>query len=581
MHCFFEPESFFFAFLFFYFVNLLLATFCRKQLTYRGVFFVLTLNIFVIFFSLTLNIFRFCFFSPSLICDINFLSLNWFFLDLTISLNLDLLSFFFVLLVSAIGFCTNIYVLNYFKYEANEDLFSLLLNWFIFSMIILVLANNFFTLFLGWELIGLVSFFLINFWSSRRGTLKSSFKALSFNRFSDFLLFVFIVSSSSLFHVNDISLFTINVFFFNIINMGGLQVLTWFLVGCSLFKSAQLIGHLWLPDSMEAPVPASALIHSATLVSAGLYLLLRFGVLLVSHSFTDFIMIIGSVTAAYGGVVSASQTDMKKLLAYSTISHCGFLFVTVGLGSYFATVIYLFLHGLFKASTFFCSGSFIRVSNSQDTRQMGSLSRLMPVDTALILICCFNLGGLPFSIGYLYKASLIIALLNTPYHFIILGFCFFALLTGLVYSFRLVYYSCFDITKIFFPGILTMLQQKKIDTTRYWSLTTYVQLFSSLCLIVFSLCVYAFFYTYVYDSQLLLDFSPLKLLDFHNVSNNSAVWYLYFYEFFYNFYLLLFLVLYLLSWRVDYTFINKNFTIIYFILSLIFSLISSSITSFI
>lgn len=581
MHCFFKSESFFFVFLFFYFINLLLATFCRKQLTYKGVFFVLTLNIFVIFFSLTLNIFRFCFFSPSLVCEIDFLSLNWFFLDLTISLNLDLLSFFFVLLVSAIGFCTNIYVLNYFKYEANEDLFSLLLNWFIFSMIILVLANNFFTLFLGWELIGLVSFFLINFWSSRRGTLKSSFKALSFNRFSDFLLFVFIVSSSSLFHVNDIPLFNINVFFFNVVNVDALQILTWFLVGCSLFKSAQLIGHLWLPDSMEAPVPASALIHSATLVSAGLYLLLRFGVLLASHSLTDFIMVIGSVTAAYGGVVSASQTDMKKLLAYSTISHCGFLFVTVGLGSYFVTVIYLFLHGLFKASTFFCSGSFIRVANSQDTRQMGSLSRLMPVDTALILICCFNLGGLPFSIGYLYKSSLIIALLNTPYYFLILGFCFLALLTGLVYSFRLVYYSCFDITKFFLPSILFMLQQKKINITKYWSLTTYVQLFASLCLIVFSLCVYVFFYTYVYESQLLLDFSPLKLLDFYNVSNSSSTWYLYFYEFFYNFYLLLFLILYLLSWRVDYTFISKNFITIYFILGLVFSLIFSNIISLI
>lgn len=581
MHCFFKSESFFFVFLFFYFINLLLATFCRKQLTYKGVFFVLTLNIFVIFFSLTLNIFRFCFFSPSLVCEIDFLSLNWFFLDLTISLNLDLLSFFFVLLVSAIGFCTNIYVLNYFKYEANEDLFSLLLNWFIFSMIILVLANNFFTLFLGWELIGLVSFFLINFWSSRRGTLKSSFKALSFNRFSDFLLFVFIVSSSSLFHVNDIPLFNINVFFFNVVNVDALQILTWFLVGCSLFKSAQLIGHLWLPDSMEAPVPASALIHSATLVSAGLYLLLRFGVLLASHSLTDFIMVIGSVTAAYGGVVSASQTDMKKLLAYSTISHCGFLFVTVGLGSYFVTVIYLFLHGLFKASTFFCSGSFIRVANSQDTRQMGSLSRLMPVDTALILICCFNLGGLPFSIGYLYKSSLIIALLNTPYYFLILGFCFLALLTGLVYSFRLVYYSCFDITKFFLPSILFMLQQKKINITKYWSLTTYVQLFASLCLIVFSLCVYVFFYTYVYESQLLLDFSPLKLLDFYNVSNSSSTWYLYFYEFFYNLYLLLFLILYLLSWRVDYTFISKNFVTIYFILGLVFSLIFSNIISLI
>ena len=218
---------------------------------------------------------------------------------------------------------------------------------------------------------------------------------------------------------------------------------------------------------MEAPVPASALIHSATLVSAGIYLLLRFTPLVTLNHFQLIILIVGSLTAAYGGLVSASQTDMKKLLAYSTISHCGFLFVTIGTEVYFASVIYLFLHGLFKASTFFCAGSFIRVAGSQDTRNMGSLNRVLPVDTVFLLICAFNLGGLPFSMGYLYKAVLIASVLNTSSYILVLGFCTIGLLCSLVYVYRLVYYSAFDTAKEFFSSLIYELQQKQIDVTSY------------------------------------------------------------------------------------------------------------------
>jgi NADH:ubiquinone oxidoreductase subunit 5 (subunit L)/multisubunit Na+/H+ antiporter MnhA subunit len=216
---------------------------------------------------------------------------------------------------------------------------------------------------------------------------------------------------------------------------------------------------------MEAPVPASALIHSATLVSAGIYLLLRFTPLVNITDVHFLIIAIGSITAAYGGVVSASQTDMKKLLAYSTISHCGFLFVTIGTQTYAASIIYLFMHGLFKASTFFCAGSFIRVAGSQDTRNMGGLGRILPVDTALLIICAFNLGGLPFSFGYLYKSALINSLLTCPNQFISLGFCILGLLSSVVYVYRLVYYSAFDTPKEFFPNIVYELQQKQIDVT--------------------------------------------------------------------------------------------------------------------
>jgi len=198
---------------------------------------------------------------------------------------------------------------------------------------------------------------------------------------------------------------------------------------------------------MEAPVPASALIHSATLVSAGLYLLLRFNILINILSFTSYILVLGAITAAYGGVVAASQTDVKKLLAYSTVSHCGFLFVCAALNNAYLVVIYLFLHGIFKALTFFCVGSFIRVSSSQDTRQMGVLSRYIPVDTILLIICSSNLGGFPFTLGYLYKQLFLASLTFSVVNLVVLGLCFVGMLTSLVYVYRLVYYCAFDLQK--------------------------------------------------------------------------------------------------------------------------------------
>lgn len=212
------------------------------------------------------------------------------------------------------------------------------------------------------------------------------------------LIFLFLVfGTTDILHINMFIefLFDIEVDYIN--------YSCFFLLGCASIKSVQLVGHLWLPDSMEAPVPASALIHSATLVSAGIYLLLKFFNIFLFLEYTFFILILGGVSCAYGGVVSACQTDMKKLLAYSTMSHCGFLYVTISFGYFFLTIIYLFLHGIFKAATFYCVGSFVRVYKTQDIRLMGAGHVILPIDSILLLICSFNLGGLPFTIGYLYK----------------------------------------------------------------------------------------------------------------------------------------------------------------------------------
>jgi NADH-ubiquinone oxidoreductase chain 5 len=197
---------------------------------------------------------------------------------------------------------------------------------------------------------------------------------------------------------------------------------------------------------MEAPVPASALIHSATLVSAGIFILLKFNIIFINTNLINVIFTLGSITACYGGIVAACQTDMKKLLAYSTISHCGFIFTSIVLNNFTITITYLYLHGLFKALTFFCAGSIIKLNSTQDTRLMGSLkNQLFHIITLILAI--INLAGLPFTFGQLYKELFLNFLIINSINFINFGMLLCGLLSGIVYSFKLIYYSCFDFKK--------------------------------------------------------------------------------------------------------------------------------------
>lgn len=545
--------SIFFLMLSLYFVMLTSSTLIRKFVTYKGLFYIFTsyLSIYLLYLmSLFTDVVLGS--ATADFCWI-FNTISWLSLDLTFSLRLDALSYFFVLLVTAIGVGTNFYILNYMKFEAQEDNFALLINWFMLSMIILVLGNNLFTLFLGWESIGLSSFFLINFWSTRRGTIKSSFKAFFFNKISDVFLFIFLILINSYFYLNNLSNLNLKFALNTLVTGGVVEFAAFCLFICTLFKSAQLIGHLWLPDSMEAPVPASALIHSATLVSAGVYLLMRFTPLITLNNLQLLALIVGSITAAYGGIVSASQTDMKKLLAYSTISHCGFLFVTIGTEIYATSVIYLFLHGLFKALTFFCAGSFIRVAGSQDTRNMGGLSRVIPVDTVFLIICAFNLGGMPFSLGYLYKSLLMSSLLSTNATVAVLGFCTIGLLASVVYVYRLVYYSAFDVAKEFFSSLIYEMQQKQINVVKYWSLTSLVQIISITILLTFTVWVYVYFTGYFLCSEVVLDHLPIVLESNTSLISDANLFYKAYYELFYTLYILVIFTLVIVGWRVEYT----------------------------
>ena len=300
---------------------------------------------------------------------------------LSFSLSLDLVSYSFLLLTITIAVFVNFFAFSYFRYEPNVDRLLLLLNAFVLSMGVLVISGNLVVLFFGWEMIGLTSFLLINFWQTRVGTLKSAFKAYSFNKFSDSsmllgLCYFYIVFGCLDFRVSELALpdletlEDLSLFLFR-----PLDLVSIFFLSAAFVKSAQLGFHVWLPDSMEAPVPASALIHSATLVSAGIFILVRLQhVIELSGFASSLALVVGSVTAFVGGFSALFQTDLKRVLAYSTISHCGFLFVLASIGALEHTLFYLYVHGFFKASSFLCVGSILRYSHGyQDIRRLGGL----------------------------------------------------------------------------------------------------------------------------------------------------------------------------------------------------------------
>lgn len=442
---------------FFFFLTTAMSYTLLSYLGFYGVFILNLISLFLFWYSLIINLDFF-------FIQNNFFKIKvgkWMYLNnnylISFDFFIDSISYSFMLLTVSIAFFVYIYTFSYFRYEPNVERLILFLNSFIISMVFLVISGNLIMLFLGWELIGITSFFLINFWSARVGTLKSAFKAYSFNKVSDFFLFFAILLLFFFFYTFDFFVIlsqvqfftnvTVNFFFFDIYLI---DAISFCLLGAAFIKSAQLGAHIWLPDSMEAPVPASALIHSATLVSAGIYLLLRFSIIFELSTYAFYIIpLIGCFTALYGGLVAMYQSDTKRILAYSTISHCGFLMVVWTACIPEFTILYLYVHGFFKAAVFLCVGNIIRISRGyQDFRRMGLFFKYLPYECFASFICLINLGGLPFTFGFYIKHLLLINLNSyTTLYYIILVISTFAAFTGLFYSLRVFYYVFFDLKK--------------------------------------------------------------------------------------------------------------------------------------
>ena len=550
-------------------INLIICTLGRRFLTYKG------LQLILIFNSLLLLSFCTYFWKDFILnyrVDNFSFKLNpntWTNIIYEMNFKIDNLSFLFIFLVIIIGFCTNIYILNYFKYEEREEEFMLLINWFIFSMIVLVSGNNFFTLILGWELIGLTSFLLINFWKFKFITLSCSFKAFCFNKFSDLFLMIFFCLLWNMFKINTIDVILITLEINPLYNNNMLIFSCICLLLCASIKSAQFIGHLWLPDSMEAPVPASSLIHSATLVSAGIYLILKFQILFILSNILNILIYLGSITACYGGLVAASQSDLKKILAYSTISHCGFIFVTLGLNNFVLTTIYLYLHGLFKAVTFFCAGSLIKYNNSQDTRLMGMLKNQL-VNTLTIIFSSINLGGLPFTFGYLYKKIFLYETILSNVNIFNYGCLIMGLLSSVVYVYKLIYYSSFDIRKGYFQKFLISLQNYRKLINLNFFLYTNSHLISTTIIYIYCFFFFLILNYFVLKFYIIINYLPQYLTNELNFMYNIFFLKKYMISIFYSLFLLVIITLYLNNTRKNYFYLQNINLIVNIILFILF-----------
>lgn len=313
---------------------------------------------------------------------------------------------------------------EYMYREAFINRLLYLLNLFATSVIFLFFCYDFFLIMFAWECIGLFSFLLVNFYSTRIYTIKAALKTFVFSRISDMFMFIAFILTIVIFNTTDLSLIFLQIpfmaFHYVFIGNTAIHFLTLFsfcLVTSGGIKAAQFFAHVWLPDAMEAPTPASALIHSSTLVVAGVFLIIRFSVLFEFTLFTNYYLILlGALTLSFGAITAVFQNDIKKLVAYSTISQIGYLVCGCGFCCYEEVLLYLIIHALNKAFLFVLVGYTVHFFNGNtDMRQMGG-SYIYSFDIAVLLFgACFNLAGLPYSAGYLGKEFLLFQVLRDDF----------------------------------------------------------------------------------------------------------------------------------------------------------------------
>lgn len=327
--------------------------------------------------------------------------------------NLNLILAILVLLLSVFA---QFFGIEYMYREAFVVRLLYLLNFFSTSVVFLFFVFDFFLILITWELIGLFSLLLVNFYASRIYTIKAALKTFIFSRFSDLFIFIMFLLCLLIFNTTDLSILFLQIpffLFYNIyIGMFGINLLTilsFCIVIASAVKAAQFMFHVWLPDAMEAPTPASALIHSSTLVIMGIYLIIRFNLLFEFSYLTNLILILwGSCTITFGAIVASYQNDIKKLVAYSTISQMGYLFCGCGFFCYTEVLFYLITHALNKAFLFMLVGYIVHFFNGNtDLRYMGSLY-IYGIDFVfIVIIISLNLTGLPYTAGFLSKEFLL------------------------------------------------------------------------------------------------------------------------------------------------------------------------------
>lgn len=346
---------------------------------------------------------------------------------------------------------------EYMYREAFINRLLYLLNMFATSVVFLFYCYDYFLILFAWECIGLFSFLLVNFYSTRIYTIKAALKTFVFSRISDMFMFFAFLLTINIYATTDLSLIFLQTPFllYHYVFIGdlGFHFLTLFssaLVTSGAIKAAQFFAHVWLPDAMEAPTPASALIHSSTLVVAGIFLVIRFSLIFEFTVFTNYYMVLlGALTLSFGAITATFQSDIKKLVAYSTISQIGYLMCGCGFCCYEEVLLYLIIHALNKAFLFVLVGYTVHFfSGNTDMRQMGGLY-LYSFDIAVLLFgVCFNLAGLPYSAGFLGKEFLIFQVLRDDFiSYFVRGCWLVSFFFTPIYMFLLVFYVLFSSKK--------------------------------------------------------------------------------------------------------------------------------------
>jgi NADH-quinone oxidoreductase subunit L len=329
-------------------------------------------------------------------------------LHISFSFLADRLSAIFLLVITGVGFLIHLYSIGYMHDDEDYPRYFAYLNLFVFFMLLLVLGSNYLVMFAGWEGVGLCSYLLIGFWFKNTSYNNAAKKAFVMNRIGDlgFLLGLFLIfvsfgsldfatvfTTASTWQTGDPTITAITLLLF---------------IG-AMGKSAQIPLYTWLPDAMAGPTPVSALIHAATMVTAGIYMIIRSHVLyMLSPVSSEFVAVIGVCTALFAAIIGLAQTDIKKVLAYSTVSQLGYMFVALGVGAYTTGLFHVVTHAFFKALLFLCAGSVIHaMGGEQDVRKMGGLKKYVPVTHITFLIGTLAIAGFPPFAGFFSKDEIL------------------------------------------------------------------------------------------------------------------------------------------------------------------------------
>ena len=361
------------------------------------------------------------------------------------SIRLDTLTAVMFIVVTTVSACVHLYSIGYMQEDPSKIRFMGYLSLFTFFMLVLVSSNNLLQMFFGWEGVGLASYLLIGFWHHKDSANKAAIKAFVVNRVGDFgyaigiagIFYIFgTISFDSIF--SQVDQFSEHQMQFLSFSFPTLDFLCFLLFIGAMGKSAQLGLHTWLPDAMEGPTPVSALIHAATMVTAGVFLVARMSPLYEFATFTNlFITFIGAATAIFAASIALTQNDIKRVIAYSTCSQLGYMFFAAGVGAYNASIFHLTTHAFFKALLFLSAGSVIHaMHHEQDMRKMGGLFKKIPFTATMMWIGSLAIIGFPYLSGYYSKESI---LENAFYASN--GIAYFAYLVGILTALLTAFYS--------------------------------------------------------------------------------------------------------------------------------------------